>query len=259
MMNDPHVKALLYRVIHGKTHDYSNAERLRLDEPGFQILVEDEEVRFEFKDHYATEEEARKAVKDYIHNWELDACLKGGDDCFKLEFIKTVRIDRRPTPGVIAVDAGPVRFSFDVSTPTVTVSHPKYPPPPSEVNFNDPDVQTMYQRYMGYRQGNEPLASMAYFCLTFLEALSGKNNGRRKAAAQKYQIDNAVLRKIGEVSSKKGGRGSRKAAGVGKDFTNQEYSFLEQAIKRIICRIAEKAHSPNNAFLKITMSEFPKI
>ena len=90
-MNDPHVEVLLYRVIHGKSHDYSKAERLRIDEPGFQVLVQ-EEVRFDFKDHYATEKEARKAVEDYIHNWEFDACLKGGDDCFKLEFKKATRV-----------------------------------------------------------------------------------------------------------------------------------------------------------------------
>lgn len=258
-MNDPHVEVLLYRVIHGKSHDYSRAERLSIDEPGFQVLVENEEVRFEFRDHYATEIEARKAVKDYIHNWEFDACLKGGDDCLKLEFIKAVRIDRRPTLGVITIDADPVRFSFDVSTPKVTVGHPKYPPPPSGVNFNDPDVQTMYQRYMGYRQGNKPLASIAYFCLTFLESLSGQNKNRRKAVAQKYQIDKTVLNKVGELSTKKGGQGARKAIGSDKDFTKQERVFLEQAIERIIRRVAEKAHNPNNTFQKITSSEFSEI
>ena len=60
-MNDPHVEVLLYRVIHGKSHDYSKAERLSMDEPGFQVTVEDEEVRFEFKDHYATEKEAAES------------------------------------------------------------------------------------------------------------------------------------------------------------------------------------------------------
>ena len=196
----------------------------------------------------------RKAVKDYIHNWEFDACLKGGDDCFKLEFIKAIRVDRRPTPGVITVDAGPVRFSFDVSTPNVTVGHPKYPSPPSGTNFNDPDVQTMYQRYIGYRQGNEPLAGMAYFCLDFLKSLSGQNNSLRKAAAQKYQIDEVVLRKIGELSSIKGGQDSRKADGVGKNFTTEERTFLEQAIMKIIRRAAEKAANPEVDLPEITLS-----
>ena len=268
-MNDPHVTVLLYRVIHGKSHDYSKAKQLTIDVPGFQVLVEDGEVRFELKEHYATEQEARKAVKDYIHNWEFDACLKGGDDYFKLEFIKAVRIDRRPTPGVIAVDATPVRFSVDVSTPKVTVSHPKYPSPPSRANFNDPDVQTMYQRYLGYRRGNEPLAGMAYFCLSFIELLmwqnekskSLRNNTRyfRKKAAQAYNIEEAVLDTIGDLSSEKGGQDARKAEGIGKDFTNQERTFLEQAIDRIIRRAAEKAHDSDNSHPKITLSDLPPI
>ena len=253
-MNDPHVEVLLYRVIHGKSHDYSKAERLSIDEPGFQVLIEDEEVQFQFKDHYATEKEARKAVKDYIHNWEFDACLKGGDDYFKLEFKKAIRKDRRPTPGVITVDAEAIRVRFGISEAEGIVGHYKYPSPPSGVNFNDPDVQTIYYRYMGYRQGNEPLAGMAYFCLNFLESLSGQNNNLRKAAAQKYQIDEAVLRKIGELTSKKGGRDSRKADGVGKDFTTEERTFLEQAIMKIISRVAEKAANPEDDLPKITLS-----
>ena len=257
-MNDPHVEELLYGVVHGKSHDYSKAERLRLDEPGFQVLVQEEKVRFDFKNHYATEKEARKAVKDYIHNWEFDACLKGGDDCFKLEFLDAVRVDRQPTPGVISVDAGSTGFVISTSTPEVTVGHHKYPSPPSGANFNDPDVQTMYQRYMGYRQGNEPLASMAYFCLTVVELLSRQEKKRRKTSAKKYQIDLPILDKIGELSSEKGGQGARKAVGSDKDFTNWERTFLDQSVKRIILRVAEKAHSPNKNFQTITLSEFPE-
>lgn len=256
-MNDPHVEVLLYRVIHGKSHDYSKAERLRIDEPGFQVLVQ-EEVRFDFKDHYATEKEARKAVEDYIHNWEFDACLKGGDDCFKLEFIEAVRVDRQPTPGVISVDAAPTGFKISSSIAEVTVGHHKYPSPPSGANFNDPDVQTMYQRYMGYRQGNEPLASMAYFCLTVVQILSRQKNNQRKTSAKKYQIDEAILDKIGDLSSEKGGQGARKAVGSDEEFTNWERTFLDQSVKRIIMRVAEKAHSPNKNFQNITLSEFPE-
>ena len=259
-MNDPHVEVLLYRIIHGKSHDYSKAERLSIDEPEFQVLIEDEEVQFQFKDHYATENEARKAVKDYIHNWEFDACLKRGDDCFKLEFIKAVRVDRQPTPGVITVDAEPIRIRFDIAEAEGTVSHPRYPSPPSEVNFNDPDVQIMYQRYMDYRRGNEKLSSMANFCLTFLGNMTGLNKKGRIEAARKFQIDVAVLKKIGMLCNNKGGKvGARKADGVGKDFTSQERTFLEQVIKRIIIRAGEKAYSPNKIFQKISLSEFPEI
>ena len=258
-MNDPHVVALLYSVNHGKSHDYSKAGPLVRDEPDFRLEINNNQARFEMKKHFATKNDARKAVEDYIHNWEFDACLKGGEDCFKLEFIKAIREDRRPTPGVITVDAGPVSFRFDVTTPEVTIGHPKYPSPPAGVNFNDPDVKTIYQRYMGYRQSNEPLASMAYFCLSFLENMSGQNNDRRKAAAQKYQIDKTVLYKIGDLTSNKGGQGARKAVRANKDYTNRDRTFLDQAIMRIIQRVAEKAHNPDDDLPEITFSDLPPI
>ena len=252
-MNDPHVVALLYRVKHGKSHDYSKAEPLVCNEPAFRLEVIDKQVRFELKEHFATENDARSVLEDYIRNWEFNACLKGGDGCFKLEFNEPEIIDRNPTPGVKQVHAD-VKFMVDIGKPEVTVGHSEYPSPPSGVNFNDPDVQTMYHRYMGYRQGNEPLAGMAYFCLDFLESLSGQKNNLRKAAAQQYQIDETVLRKIGELSSKKGGQGSRKADGVDKDFTTEERTFLEQAIMKIIRRAAEKAANPEYDLPQITVS-----
>ena len=257
-MNDPHVEVLLYRVIHGESHDYSKAEQLSIDEPGFQVLVEDEKARFVFKDHYATEKDARKAVEDYIQNWEFDACLEGGDDCFKLEFIKAIRVDRRPTRGVITVDADSLRGIGSLSEARGIVGHRKFPSPPSGVNFNDPDVQTMYRRYMDYHQGNEKLPGMANFCLTLLENMAGSKT-RRKAAAEKFQISKKLLDKIAVLSSNKGGQDARKAEGIGKEFTNQERAFLEQAIKKIIRRAAEKVQNPDNNLPKITLSALPRI
>ena len=253
-MNDPHVVALLYRVKHGKSHDYSKAEPLVCNEPAFRLEVKDKQVRFELKEHFATENEARRVVEDYIRNWEFNACLKGGDGCFKLEFNEPEIIDRSPTPGVKEVYAD-FRFMVDIGKPEVTVGHSEYPSPPSGVNFNDPDVQTMYHRYMGYRQGNEPLAGMAYFCLTILDDMSGQGKNRRKAAAKKYHIQYAVLKRIGELCNNKGGqRGARKSDGVGKDFTTEEHTFLERAIMKIIRRVAEKAADPEDGLPEITIS-----
>ena len=252
-MNDPHVVALLYRIEHGNTVDYSEAEPLVKDEPLFRLEVKDNRARFELKEHYATEEEARDTIGNFIGNWESHANLERGPDTFRLEFERGEIIDRNPTPGKSNLRAtaslGPLKASVSLS-----VVVPNYPTPQSGVNFNNPDVQTMFHRYMGYRQGNEPLASMAYFCLDFLGSLSGQKNNLRKAAAQQYQIDETVLRKIGELSSKKGGQGSRKADGVGKDFTTEERTFLEQAVKKIIRRAAEKAANPEYDLPQITVS-----
>ena len=257
-MNDPHVVALFYRIDHGKQYDYSKAKPLVLQESAFPLEIEDELVRFALKGHYATEDEARKAIDEYISVWEFDACLKYGENYFRLRFEKSEIMDRCPTPGVAVARATPMRWVISLGAAKGTAGVPEYPLPPSDIALN-PDVKTMCQRYMGYRQGNEPLASMAYFCLTVLEHSMGPAKKGRRAAAQEYQIAFSVLDRIGELSSEKGGRDARKADGVDDDFTSQERTFLEQAIKRMIRRAAEKAHSLDKALPQISLSDLPTL
>lgn len=253
-MNDPHVVALHYSIDYDRQFDYSKAKPFSLKESAFSMEIEDKQVRFKFEAHYATEDEARNAIDDYIRAWEFDACLKRGENFFRLRFEKSEILDRCPTPGVIAVRPTPVRFEFSPSSVEGTVDVPEYPSPPSDIALN-PDVETMYTRYMGYRRGREPLASMAYFCLTVLEYSMG---GRCKAA-QEYQIARNVLKKIGELSSERGGQLARKGDAAATDFTSQERTFLEKAIQKIIRRTAEKAHSPDKQLPDITLSDLPQI
>ena len=257
-MNDPHVVALLYRVDHGKLVDYSEAEQLVHDESAFRLEVKDNQVRFELKDHYASEENARNAVENYIRNWESDACLEKGPDSFRLNFDRSEIIDRNPTPGVInlraTITAGPPTYSV-----TLTIGLRSYPSPPLGINYEDPNVQSMYQRYMGYRRREEPLMGMVYFCLTVLEHSTGERKKRREAAARKYRIEISVLRKIAYLSSERGGAGARKATGVDTELTPQERCFLEQAVKKMIRRAAEMAHDPDKVLPKISLLELPQI
>ena len=260
-MNDPHVVALIYRVEHGNSVDYGEAQPLIREEPAFRVEVKDNQARFELKDHYANEEDARNAIKDYIDDWGFNACLEYSPDYFHLKFDSSEIVDRNPPPpkpGVknIAVTFRGAPGTWSVALTKVALS---YPAPPSGVNFRDPNVQTIHQRYMGYRQGNEPLASMAYFCLSVLEHSMGPQKKGRRGATHEYKIDFSVLDRIGNLSSEKGGRDARKADGVDKDFTGQESTFLKQAIKRMIRRAAEKAHSPDKVLPQISLSDLPPV
>ena len=147
-MNDPHVAALIYKIEHGPSVDYRKAESIDHEEAEFRVKIANEEVRFEFKEHYATEDAARKAIEDYIRVWEFGAGLENGPSCFKLKFDQSQIEDRNPTPGAVSIGT-PIRFSFTVSEPTVTLSPACYPPPPSGLKIT-PDVQLMYDRYMDY-------------------------------------------------------------------------------------------------------------
>ena len=156
-MNDPHVVALLYQIDHGRSVDYRDAKPLDREEEGFFVKVENERVRFEFIEHYATEDAARKAIEDYIRAWEFSAGLREGPNYLKLKFDYAQIEDRNPTPGVATGYARPIGAEVKLGKPTGVVSPPCYPPPPSGIMLT-PDVQTMYERYIGYRQGQRALA-----------------------------------------------------------------------------------------------------
>jgi len=253
-MNDPHVVALFYTIEHDKSVNYEKAKPLVYDEPEFRIKIKDKEVCFELKEHYATESEARQSIDKYICIWELDAGLKHGHDYFELKFDRAKIVDRNPTPGEIEVSA---TFTTGIPTAsfTLTVAPANYPSPPSGLSIN-PDIQTMYDRYMNYRRSHEPLVSMAYFCLTVLESTAKT----RKRAAQYYKIGSRVLNKIGELSTKKGGPlEARKREGVDDDLTEQERSFLQEAVKKMIYRMAEKINDPAKSLSQITLNDLPPV
>ena len=260
-MNAPHVEALIFRIEHGPAVSYSDgAPPIEHEEPGFRVTLRDRTVRFELKEHHATREEALERVRPYVRNWEMDAGLNERPGNFRLEFQEAEVIDRSPpppTPGITNIGA-----TITVPTPTVRASlsvvSPSYPPPTSGLTLktDDPDVATMYHRLFGYYAGREPLPSMAYFCLTVLEShFSG-----RRAAAKGSHIDMAVLNKIAELSSTKGGEGTgRKAGAVNSELSQRESRFLQGAVKQIIRRAAEVAQNPGGAFRMITLADLPDL
>ena len=255
-MNDPYVLALNYKIQHGEGYDYSKAPALAVSTRHFDVGVEDKNVRFTFKTHHATERDARNAVADYIRAWELDVALHRGPNAFKLMFDRAEIHDRNPTPGVIAVAAGPVRFTVSLSEAKGTILLGSYPSPPTPGLKSSPDIQSMFIRYIGYREGKEPLTGMAYFCLTQFLSIAG---GDIKTAANRYFISRQVLKQVRVLASTKGGSVARKTEGVNTDLTPQETRFLEGAVKAIIRRAAEVEFDCNASLDKITIADIPAI
>lgn len=244
-MNDPHVVALLYRIKHARSVDYSAAEPLEREEEAFTVHVRHEEVRFEMKHHYSSTNDAREALDEYIRAWEFEAGLRYGPDAFGLEFRKPEIEDRKPTPGVISPDVLDVAVAVEGH---LTIGYSAYPAPPSTIKVTD-DARSMYDRFVRSLAGNEPLASMAYFCLTVLKASVDQPSQKRRrrrdkkrpTAADKYRIEERILSEISRLSSVKGGADARKANGTGSDFTAEDRRFLTEAVKKIIYRMAEAA------------------
>ena len=257
-MNDPHVVALIYRVEHGDGVTWNHAEPLVDPETPeeFRLEVKDKKARFGLKVHYAKESEARKAIENYIRIWEFDVCLEcDTPDFFRLKFHKAEIVDRNPTPGTTRLRG--VGSIVGSSSASLTLGPSRYPLPPTDICLDDrfdPDVQTMYQRYMDYRRKREPLPSMAYFCLT----VPKRKEGGRLRTAEKYQIGGHVRAKVGRLSSHKDGLAARKAEGVATEMAESERRFLEQAIRKIIRRVVEKTRKPDRSLPKISLSDLPQ-
>ena len=107
--------------------------------------------------------------------------------------------------------------------------------PPSGVAVND-DVEAMLRRYAQYCEGKEALSGMAYFCLTILE----HGAGGRPPAARKHMVAQEVLGTLGWLTAEKGGADARKAKGRAREFSGAERVWLDEAIKSLIRRAAEK-------------------
>ena len=262
-MNDPHVVALHYTVEHGNSVRYQNACPLSHETPEFHLTMENNNARFELKEHYGDENEARKAVESFVQHWEFETGLRSGPGQFKLSYDEAEVVDRNPPPPKSPSTPGirNLRATIVLPAPTlsasVTLVSPRYPSPPSggAVDPNDPDVATMYHRYERYSLGREPLPAMAHFCLTVLESKFQS----RQNAARKCRIDVKILHTIGELTDKKGGDEARKAKGSGKDLTRQEKRFLKKAIEEIIFRAAQVAADETQCLPKITLSGLPSL
>lgn len=251
-MNDPHVVGLEYRIEHGPGIDWSRAAPLSVREHSFDIRVEKGRVRFDLKEHFATEEEARFFVEAvYVRNWEFEVGLKRGPDAFRLRFDRSDIVDRNPPPG-----PPPLGFSARSGVPTVRAdlappTPAEFPEPPRTAIKRSPDVDSMYDRYLRYRGGGEPLPSMACYRLTMLEQMAGS----RHNAAATFCISKKVLGRIGKLSTVKGGSSARKAIGSNTVYTEEEERFLKSAIRMLIHRAAEVEQGPDPRRTRITLAD----
>jgi len=216
-------------------------------------------VTFEMKEHYASSEEAQEQLKPYLRNWERDVSLSLGLEALRFVFESAEIVDRgSPSAPPTQVRALTASLTGYLAVTPLTLS--QYPEPPSGF-IASPDVETMWQRYEGHLAGREPLAAMAYMCLTVLEA-NAEGRGKRKKAAGQYNIDEQVLENLGILTSEVGDpQTARKMPGSGEfqPHTGAEVAWIIAVVKALIRRAGEWAFDPNAARPKLTMADFPDL
>ena len=261
-MRDPHVVSLSYRIKSAKNVTFRNPPPVEYETESFCLKLAKGIACFELKEHFPTEEAARSVIDGFVRSWEVDAALKSGSQ--EIEFVlQNVRIiDREPPPA----DSPHTIFAEGILTSRVTASvsagghltRCRYPAPPEHFRASR-DVEILWKRYEGYTRHREPLLSMAYFCLSWIESRTGSKN-RRSRAAKKYYIGEKVLNKLGELTATTGDeRTARKItrASTVRAPTTKERIWIEAAIKAMIRRVGEIDSASSQP--EITMNDLPEL
>jgi len=251
-VRDPHVESLIYKLQTVENVTYDNPSPLEIDYEEFSGRLENGVLTCQMKGHYPSIEAARRVVDPYLRAWEIDAALSLGRGEIRFIYEDGKVVDRNPPlpgePQVLEISStGHLHFS---GTATIHVTRKQYPKPPKTFKVS-PDVQTLWHRYEMYLDGKEPLLSMAYFCLTVIEAKAG---GRLRASAM-FAIEEQVLRKLGELTSVRGDSLTARKAPRNTTvipLADKERAWIEAVIKQLIRRVGELAswHTPSK--LKIT-------
>jgi hypothetical protein len=179
------------------------------------------------KGHFSSPEDARSVVEPVLRAWEVATDLQRSRGELRFSFVAADIIDER---GIVV---GPASAPSGTSArmDPLPVIRTEYPAPPSESFRLNAEAWTILHRYEGYLEQREPLQAMAYFCLTVLE---GKGRHKRQRAADKYNIDIAVLDTIGTLTTKHGDDLNARKASAAQPLTAAQQTWLEAAVKKLI-------------------------
>jgi hypothetical protein len=259
LMRDPHVVSLTYLLVpEPRTSFAAGATPTQADTAGFAVLLADNKLTITMRDHYPSERSARDAVGRYLRAWEIRSAvnLGTGRPEFHFEFERSELVDRDPPlPGepetVTAKFTLPLEAQMSASA---SVEHHAYPSPPSDFALGL-DVETLWDRWVGYLERREPLQSMAYFCLTVLQRAAG---GRREAASH-YGVSRKILDTLAQLSEAGDATTARKMQMTPRPLTDAERAWMEAAVLVLIRRAGEVAVGSGSALAKITLADLPSL
>lgn len=98
-MRDPHVVALIYRLVPEPHVQFQNSSApVVWDTDLFQLRLVAGEARLEMKAHYALEDDARRDAQRYLRSWEINSALSRGVEVMHFDFERAEIIDRNPPP-----------------------------------------------------------------------------------------------------------------------------------------------------------------
>jgi hypothetical protein len=258
-LRDPHVVSLIYKVTSPETIRFEKAPPVVFNTARMKLSIADGLLKVEPKSHFASVDNARKAIDPFLRSWEVDTALHFGRIEIAFTYKDAKIVDRNPLPpgSPITLEVASITSAHTVDKVTLIVNRSRYPEPPA-LFVTSPDVESLWQRYQGYLDGHEPLLSMSYFCLSLLESKYRKE--KRKAVADSYNISFDVLQKLGELTSEKGdGSTARKFDRESSHIplTKAEINWVQESIKILIRRVGESSHV--ETLLLVPMADLPPL
>jgi hypothetical protein len=266
-MSHLHVARLVYRLKTDGTRTFEDPPKVERQTVAFFLRLEDDMLYVSMRERHETAESARKRVAKYLRSWEISAGLQydgASEMWFEFDRAEVLDLTEHPraptgTPQVVRLSAGSMSIAAVAATAHVTSR--SYPNPPDDFTVSE-DVEVMWTLYQRYRQDRERLLPMAATCLDWLEFRAQQNDptGKKKVrekAAQHYNIEIDVLRKLGNFTANLGaGVEARKVYGGSqlRNPTHRERKWIEEAIKKIIRQVGEHAADPQGVLPKITMA-----
>ena len=250
------VAAVIYKVRPGPYIVLDSPAPISFATSDFRIALDEGELRIDLVAPVETVEEARSLADPYVRSWEIRSGLTRGTPEVQFEYVRPEFVDLDPhgtgPDKLISVSAS-ASVSFEAVTQWILHDYPDAP----HDFVADPDVEVMWQRYQNYRSGNEPLLSMAYFCLSNFEVLVGPS---RKTAAVNGHLDPSILSKLGEFTSTGGSKlTARKIIRhfKGQALDNKEAHWVDSCVRLLIRRLGELRAGV--AMRPLSMHDLPKL
>jgi hypothetical protein len=238
-VRDPHINKMFYSISAGEGISYSDPEPLSFSNRFGSFYLADGELCVMPADHFSSEQEARDVLEPYLKAWEIESDLTRNVGMIRFEFLRAELIDRNP-PLENSHIVGALFGSCAIvqSHMTAELVCRKYPDPPLTF-YSSSEVQLAHHRWIQYQVRKEPLPSMAYYVFTLAREMA-----RGGDVSDFFRISRPVLRKISELSSKRGNESSARKAGS-VPFSSKEEQWLEEAIRKLIIRMAERTAGQN--------------
>lgn len=261
-MNDPHVVSVHYKLVFGEGMRYEPpATRVTYTLQGFVLSLQDDRVTLWPQAHYSSREEVRAACDPLLDAWQLTIAVDLSFIDVRLKYERTEIEDRAPTSGVVEVQLEGVAACAATGTLRAVGVLTRHVHAPDQTLRVTPDVESLWHRYCGYVKGTEPLLAMAYFVLSVVEALAGGSKSeKRNLAARKFNVERAVLKHIGTLTSERGDRASARKLGASsteRPLAAIERSWLEQAVQQLILQVGRSHSGPSPTTL--CMADLPPL